>query len=48
MENNISNEEMNKCNEIIGALSNYYTSKIVGQKIPKKKFTSFFINNINC
>lgn len=32
MENNISNEEMNKCNEIIGALSNYYTSKIVGQK----------------
>ena len=32
MESNISVEEMNKSNEIIRAISNYYTSRIVGQK----------------
>ena len=33
MENsNISKEELQKCNEIINAISNYYTSRIVGQK----------------
>ena len=33
MENsNISMEELQKCNEIINAISNYYTSRIVGQK----------------
>ena len=30
--NNISIEEMNRSNEIIRAISNYYTSRIVGQK----------------
>ena len=36
MENsNISMEELQKCNEIINAISNYYTSRIVGQKIYK-------------
>ncbi len=30
--NNISIEEINKSNEIIKAISNYYTSRIVGQK----------------
>ena len=33
MENsNISMEELQKCNKIINAISNYYTSRIVGQK----------------
>lgn len=32
MENNISEEELNKCNEIIGMLWNYYSERIVGQK----------------
>ena len=30
--NNISTEEINKSNEIIRAISNYYTARIVGQK----------------
>lgn len=29
---NISQEELNKCNEIIGKVWNYYTQRIVGQK----------------
>ena len=32
MENNISAEEIQKSNSIVKAISNYYTSRIVGQK----------------
>ena len=30
--NNISSEEIQKCNLIIKAISNYYSSRIVGQR----------------
>ena len=46
MENvNISDDEMKKSNSIISAISNYYTSKIVGQKNLQKSLLISLISN---
>ena len=45
MENNITGEEIQKSNEIVGKILNYYSSKIVGQNSLRKSLLISLIAN---